>query len=265
METYVAYALIEIHTGKVYFGSSGQIEQRLRRHVRDIRNKAHHNSPFQKLWNEGGQFLTEVFEVSSMAEARSLEQALIDWFITNEPDLTLNVGLSVSGGDTLTRNPNRVAVIEQMTHSVNDRYQSMTADERKAKYGRPGELNGMFGQTHTAEVKTQLSERHKGNLYASGYKWTDDQRQTLSERAKTRTGELNPFFGKTHSEETRQRISERKKELGLKPTNARRIMAEGREFESLTEAGRHLGVSPALMIHRIKSTKEKYASYYYID
>ena len=38
----------------------------------------------------------------------------------------------------------------------------MSDEEKKEKHGQPGELNGMFGKTHTEEARKNISEKNKG-------------------------------------------------------------------------------------------------------
>lgn len=50
---------------------------------------------------------------------------------------------------------------EHNSKLLNDRYSSMTVEERKVVHGSPGEKNPMFGKTHTDEVKKKISEMKK--------------------------------------------------------------------------------------------------------
>lgn len=83
----------------------------------------------------------------------------------------------------------------------------------------PGELNGMWGRTHTDEQKARWAESRKGTNAgaanpnfgkfgaehpAFGRVLSAETKQRLSEQ---KQGELNPNFGKTASEETRAKMS----------------------------------------------------------
>lgn len=88
-----------------------------------------------------------------------------------------------------------------------------------------GEKNGMYGKTHTEEVRKKLSEAAKGNT-----NWKDRQHtcetkekisaaralQTISQEtkdkwSKNRSGAGNAMFGKKHSDESKRKMSESKK------------------------------------------------------
>lgn len=252
-----AYLLVDVKTGKFYVGSSQDVEKRIKQHLSDLRAKRHHCSNLQDIWDKN-QFLEEyVYPTETREEAYALEQELLDKH--KGSDLLLNIGLSVVGGDNLTNNPRREEIIAKMQ----ERRCSMSPQERKI-FGSIGEKNGMWGKTHTTEAREKISKANLGNKHRVGHALSDEHKKLLSEVASQRTGEKNPFFGKVHSDETKKRISETKKLQGLKPMNTRQVLVNGVIYESVTEAGRQLGIAPALLVHRLQSTKEKYSGYQYL-
>jgi hypothetical protein len=70
----------------------------------------------------------------------------------------------------------------------------------------PGIRNGMFGRTHSKEVKNFISHINKGRPVS------EERRKCLSEQ---NSGSGNPNFGKhrNHSEETKQQISDSSKKM----------------------------------------------------
>jgi group I intron endonuclease len=118
----------------------------------------------------------------------------------------------------------------------------------------------MYGRSHTDEAKKKQSARAKGNSHSKGRVMGDKQRKLISEFAKKRIGNLNPFFGKKHSAETIKKISASR--IGKKPLNSRKVLIGGIVYESVTGAARSIGVDPALVIYRIKSTKYKDYEYF---
>ena len=139
----------------------------------------------------------------------------------------------------------------------------MTPEERSQKYGKPGEKNGMYGKTHTEEVRQILSEVNKCNTYCKGKKASEKTKQKMSENAKLRTGEKNPFFGKHHSKETIQKI--REKNIGKPPLNNIKITIDGVFYISMTEASRQLNIPVPTILWRIKSKNSKFDNYKYFD
>jgi hypothetical protein len=77
-----------------------------------------------------------------------------------------------------------------------------------------------------------------------------DVKQKLSEIGKRYTGSKNNFFGKVHSESTKQAISRSKK--GMKAHNAKPVMINGFEYESIKEASLKTGISKHLIRKMIR-------------
>ena len=146
----------------------------------------------------------------------------------------------------------------------------MTKEERQERWGQSGEKNGMYGRTHTDEVKRLYSEMHKGNTYRLGKKASQETKEKMSVIASERLGEKNPFFGKHHSEETKQKVRETKQKNREKngptiPKNARKVLIDGETYITVTEAGIQLKVCTATILHRIKSPNPKFSGYKYAD
>lgn len=255
------YFLFDRNTKCFYVGSTGELEKRLDRHMRDLRNNQHHNHPLQELWNKYQHMKITWLNFETLEEARVCEQLIIDNNVEN--DRMLNIGLSTSGGDNLTRNPRRDEIVAKITQTIQDRMSELLPEERRAIWGRKGKLNPMWGRTHTDEVKKKLSDTHKGNEWAKGSKRSKEHRLKLSWHAKQRRGEKNHFFGKAHSEETKRKLSEARK--GNKPPNRIAIRIGDQSFESYAEASRALGIPVPTIHYRLKSKNPKYSDYEHIS
>lgn len=240
--------------GRVYVGSARSLVKRIERHYRDLAKKRHHNHPLQQTYNSGERFTLEFFRCESRESAFTFEQMLITKY--EEEGNLLNVGRHSKGGDNLTRHHRRDEIIAKRIESQKALYDSLTSDERKVKWGRSGELNGMFGKTHTEEVKEVFRKRHTGNKYRLGMKATAETKAKLSYVASQRVGESNPFFGKKHTEETRKKLAFANK--GKKPINTNKIEIDGTIYESQSDAAKALGISAALITYRLKKNKSGY-------
>lgn len=140
---------------------------------------------------------------------------------------------------------------------------SLTPEERRERYGKFGESNGMFGRTHTDEVKKKLSKIHKGNSFAKGAVRTPEQRARMSEVASKRTGEKNPFYGKHHSDATKEKI--RKVHLGKSNVAcSKKISIDGIVYDSLAAASKALGIHISTLSHRARNNNPKFSNYFYI-
>ena len=258
------YKITCLSSGKYYIGYSKEIEKRFHTHKMLLRASRHFNILLQRAYDKYGcdDFTFDILHTCNATdEAKELELKYLE-DINIRPFL-YNLHYNNSGGDLLTHHPNRTEIIEKRTQTNAVRFNNMTKEERQQIYGKSGEKNGMYGRTHTDEVKKRSSEMHKGNTYCKGKKASDETRQKLSIVASQRTGDANNFFGKHHSEETKQKL--REANAGKLPINTRKVIIEGITYASVTEAGRQIGVCTATIIHRIKSPNPKYVNYHYAD
>jgi group I intron endonuclease len=250
--------------GKYYIGYSCNIHKRWGIHRSTLKHNRHCNILMQRAYDKYGEacFTYEVLqECETEEEAKRVELS----YLENEGirDKLYNLHYNSSGGDMLTYHPNKEQIIERMKNTQKEQISKMTKEERQERWGQSGEKNGMYGRTHTDEVKRLYSEMHKGNTYRLGKKASQETKEKMSVIASERLGEKNHFFGKHHSEETKQKLREQR--YGNIPTNARQIIINGETYISLAEAARQLNVCPATISHRIKSPNPKFANYFYND
>lgn len=260
METNFVYRLI-FPTGQFYIGSTCELDKRIDRHIRELQAGNHHNTNVQKLHNAGFVFDLELDNFRTRDEAYAHEGKLIRENAIN-PNM-LNIGLDARGGDNLTNNPDRLEIITKRTESCIATMKTLTPMERKEKYGLSGEANGMYGRTHTSEVKESSSKRNMGNSYAKGSIRSAEMRVVISEHAKQRKGNKNPFFGKTHSDTTKEKLREANK--GRLPPNTRKVVIDGITYESATTAAKVIGCSIMTILNRINNTHEKFSGYSFLD
>jgi group I intron endonuclease len=251
--------------GKYYIGYSCDIHKRWGTHQSTLKTNKHCNILMQRAYNKYG---SECFDYEILQECETEEEAK-NVELSYLEDLTIrdklyNLHYNSSGGDLMTYHPDREEIIEKIKNTIKENISKMSKEERQKKWGLPREKNGMYGRTHTDEVKRLFSEMHKGNTYTLGLKMSAEQRKRMSEARKGKnTGEDNHFFGKHHNEETKQKIKEKNK--GRLPPNIREVIINGETYISATEAGRQLEICTGTILHRIKSPNPIYANYFYVD
>ena len=258
------YKITCLSSGKYYIGYSKEIEKRFHTHKMLLRTSRHFNILLQRAYDKCGcdNFTFEILHTcNAIDEAKALELQYLDDI--NIRPLLYNIHYNNSGGDLLTHHPNRTEIIEKMTRTITDRFNNMTKEEKQQKYGKSGEKNGMYGRTHTDEVKKRSSEMHKGNTYCKGKKASDETRLKLSIVASQRIGDANPFYGKQHSEETKQKISEANK--GRMPPITTQLVIDNVHYNSLTHASRELDIPVPTILWRLKSKNKKFVNYKYAD
>ncbi len=245
------YKIVHITSGKFYVGSSKDIHTRFTKHKNQLRKNKHHCIYLQRSYNKYGleAFSFEIIIICSTKEkAIELEQQYLDSEI-----YLFNVSKCATGGDLLSYHPNRDEIIEKIRKTTQKNMNNLTPEERKQKFGSKGEKNGMYGKTHTKEVREKLSRIHLGNSHAKGCKRTPEHRKKLSELASQRIGEKNPFYGKHHTEETKRKISEANK--GRKPPNCKSVKIDNKIYPSINEASRSLNIPPSTISYRVRNKK----------
>ena len=258
------YKISNTLSGRYYIGYSTNIYRRFCAHRNKLKQKCHDNIFLQRAYNLDGEdkFLYEIIHTcDTEEEAKEIELK----YLTNLSirEYLYNLNFNNSGGDLLSNHPDKDKIREKILKSFSETISKMSIEERKQKYGKNGEKNGMFGKTHTEEVRKMNSELKKGNTYRIGKKASDETRQKMSENAKLKIGEKNPFYGKHHSEETILKIKEKSK--GRLPPNTIKISIDGNIYISITEAARQLNLVASTVLWRLKSKNPKFDNYKYLD
>jgi group I intron endonuclease len=252
-------------SGRYYIGYSTNIERRFTVHRSKLKQNRHDNIFLQRAYNLDGKdnFKYDIIHIcDTEGEAKKIElQYLTDLSIR---DNLYNLNYNNSGGDLLTHHPNKEEIRNKILISHKETISKMTPEERKQKYGKLGENNGMFGKTHTDEVRKNNSILKKGNTNFKGHKHTEETKQKFSEMRKNKNaGNENPFFGKNHTEETKQKI--REKNMGNIPPNNKEIMIDDFYYISIAEASRQLNISCPTILWRLNSKNPKFNNYKYFN
>lgn len=258
------YKITNTLSGRYYIGYSTNIKRRFTVHRNKLKQDYHDNIFLQRAYNLDGEdkFIYDILHIcDTEEEAKEIElQYLTDLSIR---EYLYNLNFNNSGGDLLTYHPDKEKIREKILNSCKETLNKMTLEERKQKYGKIGERNGMYGKTHTEEVKKMNSELKKGNTYCKGKKASEETKKKMSENAKLKIGEKNPFFGKHHTEETIQKIKDKSK--GRLPPNTIKISIDGNIYISITEAARQLSKPPPTILWRLKSKNPKFDNYKYVN
>ena len=258
------YKISNTLSGRYYIGYSTNINRRFTVHRNKLKQNYHDNIFLQRAYNLDGEdkFVYDIIHICDTEEdAKEIElQYLTDLSIREE---LYNLNFNNSGGDLLTHHPDKEKIREKILKSQAENMSKLSSEERKQKYGKCGERNGMFSKTHTEEVRKIISELKKGNTYRNGKKASDETRKKMSENAKLKLGEKNPFYGKHHTEETIQKIKEKSK--GRLPPNTIKISIDGKIYISITEAARQLNLAAPTVLWRLKSKNPKFDNYKYVD
>jgi group I intron endonuclease len=240
------YRIKNLKNKKCYYGSSKNIEKRWRTHLNNLKNGKHHNDHLQRSWDKYGDnnFVFELVEECDETLLLELEQKYLDL----HPEF--NIGIKSSGGDNLTKNPNKEDIVRRMTQSVRKRYELMSEDERKEKHSQPMDKNPNW--------KGGTSFKY----CECGVKISPTNNSCINCRDKS--GNKNPFFGKQHTEETKKRLSEKRKGTYNGEQNIP-IIIDNVEYRSAGEASKILNIPMVTIRWRVKSKNKKFDNYKYKD
>lgn len=263
MPKFHVYVLTLVKSGIFYIGSTSQLDKRLNRHLRELKNKTHYNLILSQNYELNDEIIINSFEMDTREKAYEFEEKFINK-VFNSPrkHLLANISLNAKFGDSLTNHPDRENIIHKRQLTQKEIFGKLSENELKQKFGRSGSQNGMYGRKHTLETRRKISLMHKGHSYNKGCKLSPEHIEKIRQRQKLRTGSKNSFFGRKHTEETRKKLSEINK-ANPNLSQQKRIMANGVEFESHTKAAKFFRISLALVGYRIKS--KKYDSWYELE
>jgi group I intron endonuclease len=257
-----------------YVGSAKDFNNRFDRHLADLKLGKHHNIILQRAFDKYPEETVKfsILHVSEYDKQLILEkeQYFIDQYKSIHGSRCCNIS-GASFGDVLTNHPNKKDIIKKRSETQRLNASNMSNEEKSIKFGRPKERNGMFGKTHTDEVKKFLSEREISNKtrekmsIAAKEKFNKrpDLIDNLSNKAKEKTGDKNNFFGKKHSLESKAKMSKALK--GKKPINRIAIEINNVRYESYGDASNDLGIAPTTIRWRCLSKNEKFSGYKIIE
>lgn len=219
--------------GRVYVGSSVDIDKRFQRHFRDLEHGNHHNLFLQRAYNKHGKEYFEIGlleEVTDQSKLFDREQYYIDTVGT------YNMA-PACGGDLISNHPNKDEIIARTKATLRRKYRN---GEIKAvsKYGEDNpNWRGGISNPVCPICGSPMTQRHNATCA----------------KCRDRTGEHNPFYNKHHSEDTKRKISE--SHMGIKPANTRKVIVDGVVYDSMTDAGKAIGCATATVMNRIRNSK----------
>lgn len=210
-----------IEIGNMYYvGSTKNFEKRFIEHFKRLNSGKHPNIILQRAFNKYKPQRIEMKILETVPYEKNLiierEQFYIDSYRKEFGNRCCNIS-DASFGDTKTHHPNRELIIEKTKNTIQQNMEMMSKEEKKQKFGQPGNKNGMYGKTHTDDVKRMLKERKpsketRDKMSKSAiikFEKNPHLKENLSILASQRTGDKNSFYGKSHTENTKDILREK--------------------------------------------------------
>ena len=187
------YRIRNKRNGKVYIGSTGDLYQRWREHLKDLRNHRHHAHHLQKAFNKYGisefTFGVCIF-FDDITRLNKIEQTFIIRYKSDFPSHGYNTQSFPMGAGNKPSPETR----HKMAEAAKGKSHSL---ETRRKIGEASK-----GRTHSLEIRRKIAEAQMGRIHSL------ETRHKMSEAQK---GEKNHNFGKTPNLEIRYKIGEAQK------------------------------------------------------
>lgn len=240
------YRIRNITNNDCYYGSSINIEKRRKDHFNKLENGTHINIILLRAWKKYGKenFVFEIVELCDPNSTKTNEQKYLD----SSPKY--NIGKRSSGGDNISKNPNKDKIIEKMRNSIKKMYSEMSDEEKKLKHSKPMESNpnwkgGISYKIYYCECGNEKSRN-----------------SSTCSKCRLRSDEKNPYFGKKHNHNTLEKLSETR--MGkYHGTQNLPIIIDEVEYRSCGEASKILNMPMITIRWRVLSKNPKYKNYRY--
>lgn len=194
---------IRNRNGHQYIGSSVEVENRWKAHLRDLRRGTHHSGHLQNAYNKYGEsaFAFVVLEVVANPEDLVVrEQFYLD---THHPEYNICIIAGSILGIRLSEETRRKMSDAQRGRIISTEHRRKLSEAQRGKYHSTetrrkmsethrGKRNHFYGRHHSEEIRKKISEAGKGRFVS------EETRRKMSESHK----------GISPSEETRRKISE---------------------------------------------------------
>jgi predicted GIY-YIG superfamily endonuclease len=299
------YKITCLSSGKYYIGYSKNVKRRFSVHKRGLKRNKHQNQHLQRSYNKYNieKFTFDILHTcNTIDEAKELELKYLEDI--NIRQFLYNMHYNNSGGDTLTNHPDRTEIIEKIkvkrqlqtnfrkdapividgvkydgitdagtklnipSRTIQDRIHSSSPKFTNYKY---------LDETHTKEAqdkmrlrienkKKQCQEFSTGkgvpliidNIYyesvRAAAKVIGIDKNVISKRIKSKEPQYVNY-----------QYANLDKDVYIKTTRIRPVIINNIYYESLSAAGRELGINHVTIRNRIKSPNPMFADYKYAD
>lgn len=210
------YSIVCEYNGKGYIGSSKNIQDRWKRHLRQLKRGNHVNPHLQSTFNKYGESsfkfsIVELLPEASPKEIREVEQIYLDLMNWGE---SLNICKDSRGGE--------------VTEEANERRRdSLKSYHEENPDAIRGENNPFFGRNHDQSSKDLISVANTGKVRSEEFK---KQKSELMSRRR----------GMHHTEEHRENL--REKYSGGNNPMATKVTINGVVYLTKKEAVKALGL-----------------------
>lgn len=226
-----AYIFRHVSSGKIYVGSTSDLQRRKRTHERQLRNGNHHTKKFQKLFNADPNFDFSVILTRTPEEAIAIEQEIIDRYLP--AGILLNSTFN--------------AYITGLGHTVSEEHREKL---RKLRTGfKVSEETKRIQSTIMKKVMANPEIREKLREKSKAYFENPLNREKISKT----------HLGRIHTVESKKRMLEGR--LG----SLRKISVDGTIFNHAKEVSRFFNISYSAVLNRCISKSPSFEGWQYVE
>jgi group I intron endonuclease len=150
------YAIIHKPSKKFYVGSSNNVKARFATHLKELKRNTHHCNYLQRAWIKYGESefeFKEFLELSTLDEARKVEQLYLNLFIETSLFNTKNKAVGAASG--------KYSAAKKDNWHMKYVMQNVSAEERKKRYGQ---MLGRKNSEETKKLKSDVSKNRWNNI-----------------------------------------------------------------------------------------------------
>ena len=213
------YEILNVENGKLYIGSSIDIEHRLCQHRQRLLAGGHHNRHLQASWAKYGPGAFVFFPVEYCETAAILEKEQFWITAAKATDRRRGYNICPTAGNTLgnkhTEAAKRKISEARVGRKLSEDHIRKLREANKGKVVSAATREKMAvaskGKKHSAETRKKISESAKGHTRWVGRKHTEESKRKISEAKVGHTyprGVEHHNFGRKHTEETKKKLAE---------------------------------------------------------
>ncbi len=299
---YYLYVFHNPKLKKFYIGQTCEPYKRENRHRNELKKGCHHSIKLQKAYDDGIDF-SEFWEFMIVKEFDNKKDVdrYEEYYINKcyDSERCCNVSKFASGGDLISMHPNNEEIRkdksrigkmiwENMSKEEYERRRSLVSGKNNPRYNENSANNKkrirlsnrtklqilsnskrksrakcivikdiLFLSTTEASnalnVSRDFLERRANRDDIKDVRWATDEDIVLNIYDKDNPQDLNGYL-----EEIRAIVRKQKQQT-------KRVKCEGVVYDSIKEAAKHYNVDSSAITYRLKSEKEKWKDFYYID
>ena len=259
------YKITNKENGKVYIGSSIDINRRWKDHIYNLKKEAHHNPYLQHAWDKYGEdsFLFEIMEEIDIELLTIKEQFWMDNYKSYNREYGYN---NMFIADSCHKHSDETKQKLKEIHSIRPRKPHSEETKKKQSEAAKNRTGDPYwkGKKMSEKLVSQMRERaiewFKNNeSLMKGIPKSDITKAKLSKSLKDYFSK-NTVYNKgiQASEESKKKQSETMKSLNIISPIAQKTITPLGEFNSISKAASAHGISRWAVTHRCRSLKSEY-------